>query len=202
MKSSSSWECKSRNLLILENEKDEVFLSERMKKSSSSWERSLPLHENEKQWPIEMRLLLLLCSSVLGTGNKLHPVDHLEKCLQMHFLQSRCVEIVFVSCDTLVTATRRSPQTREAPHRAWEDPPSPLFQPIFWDPWFFSPCVAASWGRPYFTSNIAKNMSISCPSDLCCRGGLVKSNQNKDSSGFTILVDFLPNLRFFKGWYP
>ena len=162
MKSSSSWECKSQNLLFLENEKVEVFLSERMKKSSSSWERSLPLHENEKQWPLEMRLLLLLCSSVLGTGNKLRPVDHLEKCLQMHFLQSRCVEIVFVSCDKRVTATRRSPQTREVPRRSWEDPPSSLFQPIFWDHRFFSQRVATS----YFTLNIAKDMSIGCPSEF------------------------------------
>ena len=105
MKPSSSWKCKSQNLLFLENEKVEVFLSENMKKSPSSWERSHPLHKNEKQWPIEMRLLLLLCSIVLGTGNKLHPACWPSRKMSPNALLAiqmcwNCVCVVWHTCDS------------------------------------------------------------------------------------------------------
>ena len=182
------WETKYNkvkwSLPLLENVKVKIFFFLRMKKSKYSSRRkwkSLPLLENEVFLFMRMKsndLWRCVFFSFFSppsweqVTNYTLPLDHLEKCLQMHFLQSRCVEIVFVSCDTRVTATRRSPQTREVPRRSWEDPPSSLFQTIFWDPWFFPPRLATS----YFTLNIANNLSIGCPSDFCFRGELVKSN--------------------------
>ena len=142
MKSSSSWECKSRNLLILENEKDEVFLSERMKKSSSSWERSLPTHENEKQWPVEMRLLLLLCSSVLGTGNKLHPACWPSRKMSPNALPAiqmcwNCVCVVWQTCDSHTKVSTNTGSTTQVLGR----PTFLTFSTYFLGPLiFFSTC--------------------------------------------------------------
>ena len=154
MKSSSSWECKSRNLLLLENEKVEVFLSERMKKSSSSWERSLPLHENEKQWPVKMRLLLLLCSSVLGTGNKLHPACWPSRKMSPNALLAiqmcwNCVCVVWHTCDSHTKVSTNTGSITQGLGR----PTFLTFSTYFLGPLIFSPRVATS----YFTLNIAKN---------------------------------------------